>query len=124
MENNLGVTWADYKAWRKQLKYGKHHRKICYICHVPQISDELHPTFTKSKKGGAGLVTCEYADIVAPLAFAIHYNPDMRGRAETYFGARWPTLMGFTQWLMDIPKKDRQSNMIDLLLWYVEIEKV
>ncbi|KAG6382208.1 hypothetical protein JVT61DRAFT_861 [Boletus reticuloceps] len=124
MENNLGVSWNDYKAWRKQLKYGKHHLKICYVCHVPQITDELHPTFTKSKKGGSGLVTCEYADIVAPLAFAIHHNPDMRGRAETYFGTRWPTLMGFTQWLIGIPRKDRQSNMIDLLLWYVEIEKV
>ena len=52
MGDVLGVAWGEYKDWRKQLSYGKHHTKICYICHVPQISDDLHPTFAKATKGG------------------------------------------------------------------------
>ncbi|KAG6375997.1 hypothetical protein JVT61DRAFT_2881 [Boletus reticuloceps] len=115
MEDKLGITWSEYKDWRKQLKYSKHHIKIFYMCHVPQISDDLHPTISKAKKGGRGTTGCEYVDVVAPITFAIYHDHELKKQAEQYFAARWPTLTEFAYWLMDVPKKNRHSNMIDLL---------
>ena len=118
LKEHLNVTWTVYKEWRQRLQYRKHHSKICYICHVPQINDTLHTMFTKATKGGR--ISCEYADIVAPLAFAIYHHTMLRSRAEAHFGARWTGLVTFTDWLMGMPAKGRHSNLIDLLLWYVE----
>lgn len=116
----LHVTWSMYKEWRQGLQYRKHHSKICFVCHVPQINDSLHPTFTKTEKGGR--ITCEYADIVAPLAFAIYHSTAVKLRAETYFETKWSKLAIFTDWLMDAPKRGRNSNLIDLFLWYTEMD--
>ena len=121
LEEHLNATWTTYKQWRQRLQYHKHHSKICFICHVPQITDSLHPTFTKAKKGDK--VECEYSDIIAPLAFAIYHHMILRSHAERYFGVTWSNMTMFTNWLMDVPRKDRHSNLIDLFLWYIEMEK-
>lgn len=118
LEDRLCITWSEYKQWRKKLQYRKHHNKICFICHVPQINDSLHPTFTKARKGGTGRMECEHADIVAPLAFAIYHDDALRSRAEIHFEVRWPKLTVFTNWLMDVPRAGRHSNLIDLFSWY------
>lgn len=123
LEGALQVTWSKYKDWRKQLQYRKHHIKICYICHVPQVTDELHPTFTKSRKGGA--VDCEYADIIAPTAFAVYHDARLKERAEARFNVRWgPNLTAFTAWLMGPPREKGYSNLVDLFLWYMETERM
>lgn len=46
MEDKLGSDWNTYKEWRHLLKYHKHHDKICFICHMPQITDGLHLTMS------------------------------------------------------------------------------
>ncbi|KAF8124467.1 hypothetical protein EV363DRAFT_1403194 [Boletus edulis] len=123
MEVKLGRDWNAYKDWRKLLQYRKHHDKICFICHVPQITDSLHPTFTKTSKGGKG-INCEYADIIAPMVFAIYHDPILRQRAETHFQTHWGnTLASFADWLMSMPREESQSNLIDLFMWYFESER-
>ena len=123
LRNALQVTWTEYQGWRKQLQYRKHHMKICFICHVPQVTDDLHPTFTKPKKGGA--VDCEYADIIAPIAFAVYHDGRLRERAETRFNVHWgPSVSAFAEWLMGTPREKGYSNLVDLFLWYVETERM
>lgn len=123
IRDKLGSDWNAYKEWRKLLRYRKHHNKICFICHVPQITDSLHPTFTKTGKGSKGL-DCEHVDIIAPTAFAIYHDAILRRRAESHFNTNWGnTLATFANWLMSMPKDDSQSNLIDLFKWYFETER-
>ncbi|KIO00004.1 hypothetical protein M404DRAFT_30036 [Pisolithus tinctorius Marx 270] len=36
-----GDGWSDYVEWRKGLHYDKtYHKKICWMCHVPQVNDK------------------------------------------------------------------------------------
>lgn len=117
----LRITWSDYKEWRGKLQYRRHHSKICFVCHVPQINDSVHPTFTKVKKGER--IECEHADILAPLAFSIWHHATTRRRAEAHFGVTWGG--GTTQiaeWLMGKPRTGSHSNLVDLFLWYTETQ--
>lgn len=79
--------------------------------------------FTKARKGQGGKVKYKYADIVASLAFVIYYHMMLKLHAEVHFKVEWSELKKFTDWLMDVPKNDRHSNLIDLFLWYTELEK-
>ena len=76
--------------------------------------------FSKVTKGAK--ISCEYADIIAPLAFAIYHKATLLSHAQAHFGVRWMGLVTFTDWLMGMPSRGRQSNLIDLLLWYIEME--
>ena len=113
----LGVSWSEYVNWRQRLQYQKHHQKICYMCHVPQITDELHPTMTKAIDG----VKCEYTDIVAPIAFGIYHEGSIRDKGEKYFNVKWESKHGFAEWLMGKPRERKYSNLIELFMWYISI---
>ncbi|KAG6381454.1 hypothetical protein JVT61DRAFT_23 [Boletus reticuloceps] len=123
LQNKLQVTWSEYKDWMKQLQYCKHHVNICYICHMPQINNDLHPTFTKAKKGGE--THCVYADIIAPIAFTIYHDMGSKRRAEAQFEVNWgSSLTTFMQWLMGMLREKSYSNLVDLFLWYMETERL
>lgn len=116
MHENPSQSWGHYLDWRKQLQYTRKHKKICFMCHVPQINDALHPTFAKAKSGGP----CEFADIIAPAAFGIFHNNKLRTGAMEHFGQEWPGITHFTGWLIAPPNPGSYSNIIDLVLWYVD----
>ncbi|KIK10475.1 hypothetical protein PISMIDRAFT_622127, partial [Pisolithus microcarpus 441] len=113
-------SFLVYKEWRQKLRYRKHHNMICFICHVPQLSDSLHPTFTRAQRGRN--VGCKYADIIAPTAFAIFHHSLVKRRAEAYFEVEWAGVGAFADWLMDAPKGKSESNLMDLFMWYMEME--
>ena len=114
---HIGVSsWEDYKRWRKQLKYTRNHKKICYTCHVPQINDALHPQFIKASERTND---CEFGDMIAPAAFGIYHNKNWLERAQSSFKQTWPNLERFTAWLMAPPAPGHYSNLIDLVLWYI-----
>ncbi|KAF9237260.1 hypothetical protein BU15DRAFT_63322 [Melanogaster broomeanus] len=113
--SRLDSNWDKYKEWRKKLCYVKWHNKICWLCHVPQLNDTLHPTFSKTKEGKPD---CRFADMVAPVAFAIYHHPSLKQSAQLHFHQRWEDEGSFTRWLMGKPADDRESNLIDLFMWY------
>ena len=122
--DRIPATWNSYKDWRYKLQYNrKHHNKICFICHVPQISDDLHPTFTKAGKKGSK-IECQHADIIGPVAFAVYHDVVLRARAEAHFGT-WlgDDTTAFADWLMGAPGAHSHSNLIDLFMWYVETQR-
>ncbi|KAF8134832.1 hypothetical protein EV363DRAFT_1447644 [Boletus edulis] len=108
-------SWDEYKEWRKGLHYVKWHNSICWLCHVPQLDDSLHPTFSKANKGKPD---CQFADLVAPTAFAIYYHQALKTAAQQHFQQNWKTLDSFTSWLMAKPAVGSESNLIDLFMWY------
>lgn len=120
LRGQLGVSWSEYIDWRRKLRYQKHHQKICFVCHVPQITDELHPTMTKAKMDGVG---CEYADIIAPMVFGMYHEGGVKRKAEECFREKWESENGFAGWLMGKPKGKSYSNMVDLFMWYMEETK-
>ncbi|KAG2741290.1 hypothetical protein P692DRAFT_20701349, partial [Suillus brevipes Sb2] len=106
-----GVEFGEYLDWRRSLQYLKHHKKICFVCHVPQINDDLHPTF--GKRDG-----CEFKDIIAPAAYGVFCNGNARAAAEAHFRQQWSSAEGFAAWLMGKPENGSQSNLMDLFMWY------
>ena len=108
-------TWNDYLEWRKLLRYSsKHHKKICFMCHVPQLHDSLHPTFIRADQRGQ---PCEFADIIAPATFGVYHSASLKEQAQRHFGCRWTGLTMFAQWLMGRPKEGTESNLLELFLW-------
>ncbi len=111
----LGPRIPDYKQWKGNLKIGgKGSASSCYFCHVPQCNDQLHPAFSRPEN-------CQYPDIVAPLAFGIFHNEDLRAQAEEHFQTRWPTLYSFTKWLGGPVVPLAKTNISALFLWYADI---
>ncbi|KAI6139187.1 hypothetical protein BKA82DRAFT_4365200 [Pisolithus tinctorius] len=113
-----GDGWSEYVEWRRGLQYDmRHHRKICYMCHVPQVNDKVHPQFKKAEKGNKD---CKFADVVAPAAYGIYQNEELRREAEKKFGESWGEGGVYVKWLMGRPRQGHHSNLIDLMMWYHE----
>ena len=115
LRSHANSSWDEYKEWRKGLRYVKWHDKICWLCHVPQLSDVLHPTFSKANKGKP---ECKFADVVAPTAFAIYHHEALKHMAQQHFREDWKTLDLFAYWLMAKPTVGSESNLMDLFMWY------
>lgn len=113
--SHANSSWDEYKEWRKGLRYVKWHNKICWLCHVPQLSDSLHPTFSKANQGRPD---CQFADVVAPTAFAIYHHQALKTAAQQYFQQEWKSLERYACWLMDKPAAGSESNLMDLFMWY------
>jgi hypothetical protein len=108
------VSRQAYMAWKKEIRYF-HHKGICWRCHVPTCGDELHRPLV------AGEATCDWPDIVIPIAFGILRDDKLRSGAEKKFNADWMKDGSvFAKWLAKRPEKGRLSNGMDLLLWFVE----
>ena len=90
-----------------------HPDKICYHCHVPLCNDLLHDLPQRK-----GFISCEYRDIIVPVAFCIFSNPELKCKAEDAMGANWNTQEDFGSWLSGKPKEGQKSNGTCLLLWY------
>ncbi|KAG2030099.1 P-loop containing nucleoside triphosphate hydrolase protein [Suillus americanus] len=114
----LGCSLGKYFEWKKEIRYNNH-KGICWICHVPTCSDELHMPLIKGKRDEL----CEWPDIILPLALAIFGYKHLKEPAEAYFGIKWATLDAFTSWLMKAPASGHHSSGMDLLLWYMEVLK-
>ena len=103
----------SYVNWRNMIKYGKHHRKMCYRCHVPQCDDKLHGTFVKGSGQG-----CHYPDIIAPVAYAICQHHSLLSSACVHFKQKWSNSAELITWLNDKPIDGEKSNLTALFLWY------
>ena len=111
----LGPRIPDYKQWKGSLKIGgKGSATSCYFCHVPQCNDQLHPAFSRPE-------SCQYPDIVAPIAFGIFFRQDLRAQAEGHFQTQWPTLHSFSKWLGGPVVPLAKTNISALFLWYADM---
>lgn len=112
-------NWNEYLEWRRRLKYQRHHYMICYKCHVPQISDALHPTLTKTTKGKG--ISCRYADVIGPIAFAIYKDALLRRAAEDDMRCDFgKDLIEYAKWLMGVPRNDQRSNLLQVFMWWCQ----
>ena len=103
---------STYVDWRNMIRYGKHHHKLCYRCHVPQCNDKLHGTFVKGSTG------CVYPDIIAPVVYAICHDQSLLSGAIVYFKQKWNNLEELMTWLNGQPINGEKSNLTALFLWY------
>jgi hypothetical protein len=115
---NMRFSLGKYFDRKKAIRYNNH-KGICWKCHVPTCSDELHLPLAKGK----GDEQCNWPDIVVPLALTIFEFDDLKEAAEKYFAVEWVTLDAFTKWLMKAPASGHHSKGMDPLLWYVEIHR-
>ncbi|KAI6016335.1 hypothetical protein BKA83DRAFT_4497957 [Pisolithus microcarpus] len=112
--NLAGNGWNDYIQWRKELRYQNHHKKICYMCHVPQINDVVHPQFVQAGRG----TPCRFADLVAPTAYGVYLDAEWHRLASVHFDQSWEDERAFARWLMGRPREGHHSNLIDLFMWH------
>ncbi|KAG6819291.1 hypothetical protein H0H93_013337 [Arthromyces matolae] len=104
-----------YKQLRGLIKYTRHPQtRVCFTCHIPQISDSLHPTFGKS----ATSCTPSQKDIILPIAFSIFHQAHLKAAAQTHFSVTWNTLDSFVQWLIVQSPPHHLTNASSLFLWY------
>ncbi|KAF8875528.1 hypothetical protein BD779DRAFT_1678226 [Infundibulicybe gibba] len=107
------LTHDDYMGYRKSIVYREYHHKICYTCHIPQCSDWLHSQFQQGKP-------CEYADVLAPIGFAIFHQKHLCIAASKHFNTRWGTMAEYLDWINARPEVGHKSNLSALFLWYNE----
>ncbi|KAH7922089.1 hypothetical protein BV22DRAFT_1049165 [Leucogyrophana mollusca] len=112
---SIGEGFTTYKQWRSKLRYTKHHTKICWTCHVPQCSDQLHRTFVGGQNRDSA---CDWPDTVGPVAYLIYQLEELRGLARTEFEMEWETLETYTEWLMSKPEAGHYSKLMDMFMWY------
>ena len=110
----LEVSCQSYLTWKKEIKY-KHHKGICWKCHVPTCEGKLHAPLITRK------ANCNWPDIVIPIAFGIFSNDGLNARAGKVFKVDWKKdLEVFAAWLSKRPATGRLSNGMDLLLWFAD----
>lgn len=107
----------DYMGWCTTILYDtKGGRAICYYCHVPSIHDTLHTEFVKGSKEG-----CVLHEAISVVTFSIFNSVKIKAKAEVHFNQTWEQdRKKFTTWLGAKPAAGKTSNMIDLILWYLE----
>ncbi|KAG2063370.1 hypothetical protein BDR04DRAFT_1123305 [Suillus decipiens] len=110
----LGVSPGSYISWKSSIVYNNHHGGICWKCHVPTCRDELHAPLEKGK------TSCDWPDVVMPLALMVFQQGHIREAAQKYFGVAWLSLDQFNDWLMKAPSAGHHSKGMDLVLWYAE----
>jgi superfamily II DNA helicase RecQ len=112
IDSGDGKGEERYVIWRDKISYQGFHDSICYMCHVPQTDDRLHRTF---ETGGRA---CDHPDVIAPVAYGIFHNNQVRVAAEQYFGQRWTDLNWFMRWINSKPAQGHPSNLMALFWWY------
>ena len=86
--------------------------QICYRCHVPQLNDELHGTFTGTGK------ECKFKDVIAPVIFGVYEAGDLRVEASTAFGQGFTSRQVYLNWLLGEPVRGHRSNLVGVFLWF------
>ncbi|KAG6877334.1 hypothetical protein C0993_008522 [Termitomyces sp. T159_Od127] len=110
-----GFTVPTYLRWQTSLRYAaRSGPAICYFCHIPQLDDTIHGEI---RKGGAG---CVRKDILAPVAFGIFHQVQLREAASSYFGCHWMSIQSYGQWLTERTVTNHTTNMLAAFMWYAE----
>ena len=101
-QSNLGVEYIRFKS---MITYNpKFHKKICYICHVPNFGEKLHGPFN----GPGG---CQYIDIILPTLFFIFNNK--KRELEEELNTTWATIDHFGRWLCGkVVEEKEKSNLV------------
>jgi hypothetical protein len=112
--NNTGT--AMFKAFKEKIKYGMQHRKICYMCHIPQgPNDLLHPKF-QGKNG-----KCSRPDLLLPLAFGLfHFKQITSNSAHKMVQTRFSTEFELISYLNDDPEQNQPSNLVFIFLMFAK----
>jgi Helicase conserved C-terminal domain/DEAD/DEAH box helicase len=116
LRHSLSMT--EFLDFSRGIRYGKVHKHaICYLCHIPQIDEMLHPPF--DGKGG----TCNYPDTLASVALAVYLDRDARAEAAEYFIRDWEDISAFMDWLGSRPSEGHYSRVSQVFLWFTEISE-
>jgi hypothetical protein len=111
----------NFKAFRK-LNYNKnfeHHRNLCWRCHVPQLSADLHEQNLPGQPP-----TCQHSDVLGPFFVGLWIRKDLRARAEKESGVGWAEPTSYKKWLLCKPEKsENQTNLVALFMWWWDLEK-
>ena len=103
------ASGADYIRFKSRIHYDTRiHRKICFICHVPNFGDKLHTTF-------GGPSSCQYLDIILPTLYCGYVNK--KEALEKEFGLKWWGIEQYAHWLGGkLVKPKERSNLISAYL--------
>jgi len=111
---NFLTLWESYKAFKSSIRYPpKFPNKSCFFCHVPLLSNLLHPDFGKPSN-------CAHPDVVPVVAFGVFLNPELHRKAETHFGVHWKSLKDYGDWLVMSPTNGSLTHISDIFLWYTK----
>lgn len=112
------TPFTSFKLFRESLRYNI--SGVCFKCSVPQLSDSVHPQFSRGFDG------CAHKDVLPPLAFGIWLNKEWRERAQGKFGRTWNSVTEWSVWLCQVNKLYK-SNIGALFFWWageMEMEEV
>ena len=84
-----------YNNMRPQIKHvilPKPEASVCWICHVPQLNDIIHPQYVKGER------RCRFQDRLSGLMFGLWMNEECRSRLEEFTGQQWKSIEEFGSW--------------------------
>lgn len=111
---NFQKMWDAYKTFKKSIRYPPQFpNKSCFFCHVPLLSNLLHPEFGKPSH-------CAHPDVVPVVAFVVFLNPELHRKAETHFGVGWKSVKDYGKWLVMPPSNGSLTHISDIFLWYTK----
>ncbi|KDR73827.1 hypothetical protein GALMADRAFT_212084 [Galerina marginata CBS 339.88] len=107
------ALYSPFLDWKKKIKYKGY--GFCWFCHVPNVSsngtlDALHPS-----------TRCDYKDIIAPVAFYVLSNNEMRNQAADHFGVALLSYDHALLWINSPPVEGHLSNLTALFLWFADV---
>jgi len=104
---------SAYTTWRDGLGYKENTmEQMCYVCHVPQMNDRMHGTFTGRPKD------CQYKDILVPVAYSVYHRGGQKALMEEHYDTKWPTLEIFREWMNKAPSGGDLSHLSGFFLTY------
>ena len=109
----------DVKAYINfRLKYAI--KNLCWRCHVPQLSEDLHPqNYSDSQHGKV----CIYNDIIGPVAYACWINVEVRKAMAEAFESDWHNLEEYREWLVCPFEGEHASNAVAVFMWWADKEQ-
>ncbi|KZT18427.1 hypothetical protein NEOLEDRAFT_1152627 [Neolentinus lepideus HHB14362 ss-1] len=114
LSQGFPFTLPQYRALKKCIKYDlKKHGSICFKCHVPQLDDVLHPTFTRGSEAA-----CQHPNVMLPLGFHIMCVPEMRQAVLAEHGVKDSSVDSFQTWLSAPSNTHYPTNLCNVLIWF------
>jgi hypothetical protein len=113
-------TKDTYHQFSKMLKYHNNggNLRICFLCHVPQYSDSLHP-FTQK---GTLRTGCTHYDIILPTCFVVFMSSHLKEQAQAHFEQNWVDLDSFRVWLANLKSNNvvtgYSTNAEAVFMWW------
>lgn len=94
---------------------------LCWRCHVPQLSHDLHPQIPGA---GPGTRTCIYNDIIGPAVYACWIDVGIRKAMAEEFGCNWRNPDDYRSWLVQNFQGDHATNAVAVFMWWAAKEKL